>query len=103
MASTKSKKISPKTTLKTKDKTKNKKPEAHEEENVEKDGDVESFPVKGKKVAPVVIDDHPEVEIPEEKVEDEVVVKPEDVEDLLADELTLDDDELNPFGDKWEE
>ena len=38
----------------------------------------------------------------EEKLEEETSIS-DDSEDSSADELTLDDDELNPFGDKWEQ
>jgi hypothetical protein len=39
----------------------------------------------------------------DEKVEDEILPVGEESEDGSADELTLDDEELNPFGDKWEQ
>jgi hypothetical protein len=39
----------------------------------------------------------------DEKVEDEVLPVGEETEDGTAEELTLDDEELNPFGDKWEQ
>jgi hypothetical protein len=39
----------------------------------------------------------------DEKVEEDILPPSEDAEDANADELTLDDEELNPFGDKWEQ
>ncbi len=39
----------------------------------------------------------------DEKSDDEIPAVTEDGEDALGDELSLDDDELNPFGDKWEQ
>ncbi len=39
----------------------------------------------------------------DEKSEDEVPVVTDDSEDSSADEISLDDEELNPFGDKWEQ
>ncbi len=39
----------------------------------------------------------------DEKTEDEVLPVGEESEDGVADELSLDDEELNPFGDKWEQ
>ena len=51
-----------------------------------------------------------EIEIPEEvpaaveeKTDDESAASEEGAEDGTGEELTLDDDELNPFGDKWEQ
>ena len=75
------------------------------EENVEETetADVENFPLKNKKDPVIALDEHVEVEIPEEKPEEEVPVKIEEEEDLLGEEIGLDDEELNPFGDKWEE
>ncbi len=64
---------------------------------------VESFPIK-KKGDTIVIDEHVEIgEVVEEKPEEDTAVKAEEAEDLLGEELGLDDEELNPFGDKWEE
>jgi hypothetical protein len=39
----------------------------------------------------------------DEKSDDDLPVVTEDGEDSLGDELSLDDEELNPFGDKWEQ
>jgi len=38
----------------------------------------------------------------EDKEDEDLPVTPEDTDDP-ADELSLDDEELNPFGDKWEQ
>ncbi len=51
-----------------------------------------------------VIDDRKILEIdPEEKEVDPELIPGEEVEDELEDEAALDDEEVNPFGDKWEE
>jgi hypothetical protein len=39
----------------------------------------------------------------DEKTEDEIPVITDDSEESTSEELSLDDDELNPFGDKWEQ
>ena len=59
---------------------------------------VDIISIKSKK-----IEDPEEVEafLPEEKVEDETVA--DDDAEELADEIGLDTEEINPFGDKWEE
>lgn len=41
--------------------------------------------------------------IVDEKVEEETLPIIDDAEDPSSDELSLDDEELNPFGDKWEQ
>ncbi len=38
----------------------------------------------------------------DEKIDDELPVSLED-EDSASEEISLDDEELNPFGDKWEQ
>jgi hypothetical protein len=38
----------------------------------------------------------------DEKIDDEIVAPTEET-DESGDELSLDDEELNPFGDKWEQ
>ncbi len=59
--------------------------------------------VKSKKPLEIEIpEDVIETAIVEEKADDESTVA-EDAEEAAADEVTLDDDELNPFGDKWEQ
>lgn len=49
--------------------------------------------------------DLPEDTVPvtEEKIIDDESPAAEDAEDAAADEISLDDEELNPFGDKWEQ
>jgi hypothetical protein len=52
-----------------------------------------------------------ELDLPEEPVAaivleektDEETVQAEDAEEVAAEEPSLDDDEVNPFGDKWEQ
>jgi hypothetical protein len=39
----------------------------------------------------------------DEKTDDEIPVITDDSEESAGEELSLDDDELNPFGDKWEQ
>ena len=79
---------------------------------------------KIKKVAAVVVADSSDslepipskikkptdLELPEEapvifenKDDDEVPLDSEEAEEIAADEPALDDEELNPFGDKWEQ
>lgn len=41
--------------------------------------------------------------IVDDKTEDEIPVITDDSEESTSEELSLDDDELNPFGDKWEQ
>lgn len=41
--------------------------------------------------------------IVDEKPEDEAPILSDDSDDSVSDEISLDDDELNPFGDKWEQ
>jgi hypothetical protein len=41
--------------------------------------------------------------IVDEKVEDDLPIAPTEDGEEAAEELSLDDDELNPFGDKWEQ
>ncbi len=39
----------------------------------------------------------------DDKTDDEIPVITDDGEESTSEELSLDDDELNPFGDKWEQ
>jgi len=87
--------------IKNKDKKIEGSPEEHTEEA--ETTDAEAFPVKNKKDAVITLDEHVEIEVAEEKPEEEPVVKVEEEEELLGEEVSLDDEELNPFGDKWEE
>lgn len=91
------------TKSKTKDETENEevienKPEEEEEAETETEADGP----KSKKSIDIeaVLEPAP---IIEEKVDDEIVTPTEDGDELSTDELSLDDDELNPFGDKWEQ
>ncbi len=56
---------------------------------------------KIKKVIEVELGD--EIVAPLEKLDDDAPVVSEDGEELSTDELGLDEEEINPFGDKWEE
>jgi hypothetical protein len=38
-----------------------------------------------------------------EEKEEDIATPSEDSDEFSTDELSLDDDELNPFGDKWEQ
>lgn len=72
------------------------------------------------KIAPAIEEETPaidpkklkkggEIELPEEpiaideKVLDEELPIAEDVDDAEGSEIGLDDEEINPFGDKWEQ
>jgi hypothetical protein len=50
----------------------------------------------------VPLDPAEEIAIPDEKIDEVPVVAEETDEEAAAEELSLDDDELDPFGDKWE-
>jgi hypothetical protein len=65
-----------------------------------KDADEEMPIVSGIMKQKIPVDFGYEDSATEEKTEDAVG---EDGEDLAAEELSLDEEELNPFGDKWEE
>jgi len=43
------------------------------------------------------------VGIIDEKTDDEIPAAVDDTEESTSEEITLDDEELNPFGDKWEQ
>ncbi len=57
--------------------------------------------IKIKKAIEVELGD--EVVAPLEKLEDDAPAAAEDGDELSTDELSLDEEEINPFGDKWEE
>lgn len=82
--------------LENEEEVENKPEEEEEETETEVDGP------KSKKAIDIeaVLEPAP---IVEEKVDDEIVSPLEDADELSSDELSLDDDELNPFGDKWEQ
>lgn len=50
----------------------------------------------------IEVDDHEPAIVGDEKLDDDAPV-PGDDENLSSDDASLDDEELNPFGDKWEE
>lgn len=73
----------------------NKFEEEEEETETESDGPKSKKPIDIEAVlepAPII----------EEKEED-IATPSEDSDEFSTDELSLDDDELNPFGDKWEQ
>ncbi len=72
-----------------------------EVDQTEETGDSESLPTsKIKKIAEVDI--HEDViGVIEEKVEVDPLLAEEETDETAAEEA-LDDDEVNPFGDKWE-
>lgn len=85
-----------------KEKTKTKKGRTASEEHIEGSvPDMPIVPLKGKKIAP--IEDAELIVGTDEKIVEEEVIAPVVEEDETADEATLDDEEVNPFGDKWEE
>jgi len=61
---------------------------------------IDATKIKSKAIE-IELPEEPSVAI-EEKVEDEAAIPAEDAEELASEEISLDDDELNPFGDKWE-
>jgi hypothetical protein len=88
----------------TKSRVKTKKPDPVVEEHAEESGhpetDLDVKPGKAKK--PIEIDE-PEVAVAiDEKVEDDPLVGAVE-EDDTAEEISLDGEEINPFGDRWEE
>ncbi len=88
----------------TKTKTKIKKVELHPEEAIEDAGlDTPTIPSKAKQT-PLEIDDvEAVVGVLEEKVVEEDPLNPVETEDDESAEVSLDNEELNPFGDRWEE
>jgi hypothetical protein len=76
-------------------------------EKVKKE-DVEESLEEGPELIPKKIKSHDisdiePVAIIEEKIVDEPIIATEDEDDLASEEAGLDNDELNPFGDRWEE
>ncbi len=67
----------------------------------EEDVLIEIEPLKVKK--PIEIDLPEEPAVIEEKLVEEDPLAAEETEEAAVEEITLDDDELNPFGDKWEQ
>ncbi len=71
--------------------------------SVSEDTDEIDDPLLSKNKKPLEIDIPDEIITPIEEKTDEELAVTEDGEDASGDELSLDDDELNPFGDKWEQ
>lgn len=59
--------------------------------------------LKAKKALELELPEEPIAISIEDKPEEDSPVVAEDAEELAAEEISLDDDELNPFGDKWEQ
>lgn len=70
-------------------------------ETHDEDESLEKKPISIKK--PVELDIAEDVLPLEDKEDPESAEAAEDAEDAANDEVGLDDDELNPFGDKWEQ
>lgn len=67
------------------------------------DGDQEAdLEIKPGKTKPIEIDEPEPIVSIDEKVEEDPLAMPTD-EDDSADEISLDGEEINPFGDRWEE
>jgi hypothetical protein len=67
----------------------------------ENEGDADVIPAKKKK--PLEIDELEPVSVVEEKIEEDPLIGATEEDELASDEATLDTEELNPFGDRWEE
>lgn len=62
----------------------------------------EELILKPKKVPELDIVEEPVAILVEEKTDDDAATT-EDAEESAENELSLDEEELNPFGDKWEQ
>ncbi len=90
-----------KTRSKISTKTKKAAPTVEEQvEETENTSDLDIAPSKAKK--PIEIDEPEPVVAIDEKVEEDPLVAAVE-EDDSAEEISLDGEELNPFGDRWEE
>ncbi|MBP6858540.1 MAG: hypothetical protein KBC33_01775 [Candidatus Pacebacteria bacterium] len=82
-------------------KTKKTAPAVEEHDEVEEHHE-DTLPVKAKK--PVEIDEpEPVLAVVDEKLEEDPLAAPAEDDELAGEELSLDGEELNPFGDRWEE
>jgi hypothetical protein len=76
-------------------------PPAQAENDEEQEGPIALTSTKNKK--PIEIEE-PEAILPvDEKVADEDSPAVTEDEESVSEEVALDDEEVNPFGDKWEE
>lgn len=80
-------------------KTKKVAPVVEEHDETEEHHDV--IPSKTKK--PIEIDEPEPIIGGEEKLEEDPLAVPTEDDELGGEELSLDGEELNPFGDRWEE
>lgn len=79
-----------------------KKNHSHEKESAP----LETLDPRATNIKKIIEIDITEETVPlDEKAEEETLAAEdaEDAEDAAVEEITLDDDELNPFGDKWEQ
>ncbi len=82
---------------------KSKKPVASEETLPEEiEGEVDTLPAKSKKPLEIVDELEP-VAVVEEKLEEDPLIAATEEDELGSEEISLDTEELNPFGDRWEE
>ena len=65
--------------------------------------DENADPVVTKTKKPLEFDLPEEAAPLDDKIDDDAPAVNEETDELSSDESTLDDDELNPFGDKWEQ
>ena len=49
------------------------------------------------------VEDHDDLFVTEPKPDDEVPIVAEEAEDPTTEEASLDEEDINPFGDKWEQ
>ena len=79
-----------------------KKVDPKKEESVDEETEV-AEPLTAKKKIIEIDEPEPGVALTEEKVSDEDAPPSEDGEETSSEEAALDDDEVDPFGDKWEQ
>jgi hypothetical protein len=69
----------------------------------EAEGIIDARVQKNKKPIELELPEEPVAVVIDDKTEEETAVLGEEAEELAAEDLGLDDEELNPFGDKWEQ
>ena len=90
-----------KTKKTTKEELKKKAPEVSDsEEDTETDEEEKVLPLKK---AVIEIDEPEPIVAVDEKIEDDALPVTDDEDVLGSEEIAIDDEELDPFGDKWEE
>jgi hypothetical protein len=69
---------------------------------IPEEGDLDAGPAKIKSIIdPVELE--PAIGIEEKPEEDPIIAPPTDDDEASGDETSLDAEDLNPFGDRWEE